>query len=70
MSTTTTTTMADKIADGLENLQINENLGASKEQNGEGAIENRWLFPLAELYKHALHFYKGKPPFLHFYFGR
>ena len=60
--------MADKLANGLENLAINENIEASKEQNAEGALENKWLFPLPELYKHALHFYKGKPLFLTFIF--
>ena len=62
--------MADKLADDIQTLQLNENLEATKQQNGEDAIESKWLFPLAELYKRALHFYKGIPPFSLFCFGR
>ena len=56
--------MADKLADEVNSLQINDPGGDSNGQNTKDDIESKWLFPLGELYKLALHFYKGTSQFL------
>ena len=51
--------MADQIANDVESLQINDPGGDSASPNAKDDIEVKWLFPLPELYKLALNFYKG-----------
>ena len=51
--------MADTLPKEMGSLQINENNDVKSEVNNTSANHEEWGFPLNDLYKMALHFYKG-----------
>lgn len=52
--------MAENLPKDMQSLQINGTSNGSVEQTSSLVNHEDWGFPLQDLYKMALHFYKGK----------